>query len=499
MRQRMAPRMIQSMEILVLPLMALQERIDQELIENPLLVDLREDDGAAEEPVEAEADGTNESAEEPSTEGEAESVASLDGPDLEAVPEGEELYDLGGLQMDDFEWDDFSSTQRLSRDALAEESDRKHDAMQNMASRPLTLHDDLDDQLSFLDLDPTERDLASFIIHNLDDAGYLRISLDEIARDFEPTDPDRTVTREDAEHALQIVQGFEPPGVGARSTAECLLLQVRDEMPHADVLRTLIANHLDDLQKNRLPLIAKRTGIAIPTIYDALEQLRRLNPRPGSAYGGDDNRLVIPDVIVEAGLNGDYQVRLADEYSPKLSISRQYQHLLKNRKADPKTREFLREKLQSARWLIESIEQRRSTLLKVSEAIIDHQRAFLDKGPESIEPLKMQQIADRVGICVTTVSRAVDDKWVQTPRGIFPLKRFFGGGTVNEDGEEIAWDTIKLKLTEIIAKEDKQNPLSDEELRDALRDEGLPVARRTVTKYRKALWIPSSRERKQYL
>ena len=206
----------------------------------------------------------------------------------------------------------------------------------------------------------------------------------------------------------------------------------------------------------------------------------------------------MPDLIVEANEQGEYEVRLIDDHTPHLAISRYYQKQLKNKATDPAAREFIQKRIQSARWLIESIEQRRNTLLKVARSIIEHQKEFLDKGPESIEPLKMQQIADRVHVHVTTVSRAVDDKWVQTPRGIFALKRFFGGGTTTADGEEVAWDTIKQKLLEIIAKEDKGNPLSDEEIVEELARSGFPVARRTVTKYRKAFRIPSSRQRKQF-
>ena len=163
-------------------------------------------------------------------------------------------------------------------------------------------------------------------------------------------------------------------------------------------------------------------------IKEAIDQLRRLNPRPGARFAATNSQYVVPDLVVEANEHGDYEVRLADDHTPQLAISRQYQRMLKNKQSDPVTREFIQKKIQSARWLIESIEQRRSTLLKVAKAIIAHQRNFLDKGPEAIEPLKMQEIADRVGVHVTTVSRAVDDKWVQTPRGIFALKRFFGGG-----------------------------------------------------------------------
>ncbi len=458
MRLRMAPRMIQSMEILQLPLMALQERIDQELEENPLLIDLREGDTSENE---SEVDASS------STETDSD-VADWE------------------------EWDD-RDPHRPSRAALSEEADRKYDAMQNMASRPRSLHDELDDQLGFLPTDSKLRALAEYIIHNLDENGYLQLSLHEIIRDF-----GGEADQSEADEALQLVQKLEPQGVGARNLRECLLLQLTPDLPFKDVLYTLISNHLDDIQQNRLPQIEKKTGIAIDVIKEAIEQLRRLDPRPGARFLSDNNQYVLPDLIVEPDEQGVYQVALIDDYTPQLSISHYYQKQLKNKAMDPVTREFIQKKIQSARWLIESIEQRRGTLLKVARAIIEHQKDFLDKGPESIQPLKMQQIADQVHVHVTTVSRAVDDKWIQTPRGIFALKRFFGGGTTNADGEEVAWDKIKQKLLELIAKEDRSNPMSDEEIVDALSQTGVPVARRTVTKYRKALRIPSSRQRKQF-
>ncbi len=466
MRMRMAPRMIQSMEILQLPLMALQERIDQELIENPILVDLRE------------------SAPTPEADADADAEAPAPAETAAAEPEFEGADDWG---------DQFGEGHRLSRAALSEESDRKHDAMQNMASRPQSLHDYLSDQLGFLDSDPPTRALAEYIIHNLDDNGFLNLDLNEVVRDY-----GGDVTHTQAEHALSMVQKLDPPGIAARNLRECLLLQLTPDVPMRDVLHVLIAHHLEDIQQNRLPTIEKKSGIPIDQIKEAIEQLRRLNPRPASRFSADNTQYVVPDLIVEADEHGVYVVRLQDEHTPQLAISRHYQKLLKNKQADPAAREFIQKKIQSARWLIESIEQRRNTLLKVARAIIEHQKDFLDKGPESIEPLKMQQIADRVHVHVTTVSRAVDDKWVQTPRGIFALKKFFGGGTMTTDGEEVAWDTIKQKLLEIIGKEDKSNPLSDEEIVEELSRSGFPVARRTVTKYRKALSILSSRQRKQF-
>jgi len=474
MRMRMAPRMIQSMEILQLPWLALQERIDQELIENPLLEDLRESvapDGQAEEAPDASSE----------PEAEADDTGPSDDPADEP--------------FDDFDnWDGAGDPHRPSRAAAIEEADRKHDAMQNMASRPPSLHDYLSEQLTFPDIPPTIRALAEFIAQNLDASGYLPIPIEDI-----PRDSGIEATTEQAEEALRLVQRLDPPGIGARDLRECLLLQLSPEMPHAETLRILISDHLDDLCQNRLPAIERKTHLPMSEIKEALEQLRRLDPRPGARFNPETSaRYVVPDLIVEPDEHGEYQVRLVDDNTPQLTISRRYQKMLKDRNGDPDARAFIQKKIQSARWLIESIEQRRGTLLKVARAIIDHQRDFLDKGPEAIQPLKMQQIADQVGVHVTTVSRAVDDKWVQTPRGIFPLKRFFGGGTTSADGEEVAWDTIKQKLLEIIAKEDKSDPLSDEGIVEELGRQGLNVARRTVTKYRKALKIPSSRQRRQY-
>jgi RNA polymerase sigma-54 factor len=472
MRLRMAPRMIQSMEILQLPVMALQERIEQELSDNVALVDLRE--SAPTDPDRTEAPG--ESPPEPVVDAEPNEFDSL----ISLDENWSELYDEGP---------------RRSRAALSEESDRKQEAMQNIASRPRSFHDDLTDQLAFFDCEPVVRDLAEYIIHNLDEKGYLPPKFDphELVRDF-----DGRANELQAEEALRLVQRLDPPGVGARDLRECLLLQLTPDTPCRDVLQILISQYMDDLEHNRLPAIEKKSGIPMEKIKEAIEHLGRLNLRPGAAFESDSSHYVMPDLIVEQNENGSYDVRLADENSPQLSISRSYQKLLRNKQTDPTAREYIQRKIQSARWLIESIEQRRNTLLKVARAIIEHQKDFLDNGPEFIEPLKMQQIADRVGVHVTTVSRAVDDKWVQTPRGIFSLKRFFGGGTVNSDGDEIAWDIIKQKLLDVIGKEDKHDPLSDEQIVDEMARQGLKVARRTVTKYRQSLMIPSSRQRKQF-
>jgi RNA polymerase sigma-54 factor len=482
----LAPRMIQSMEILQLPIMALQERIQQELQENPVL-----------ELKEASSDEST-AAEEEETPAATETTDATDvtNPEQELVidDKGDNELDFDRLEAISRDWEDhFNEEHRPSRNGLDEEGDKKHDAMQNMPSRPQSLHDYLNDQLTFLDATPEQMQLLRFLISHIDENGWLAVPLEELVQSYTPP-----VTITQMEEALRLVQKLDPPGIGARDLRECLLLQLTPETPYRDVLRALILNHLEDIEHNRLPIIQRRTGFDLPTIKAAIETLKHLNPKPGGQFTTDNVPYVVPDIAVERTENGEYQARLLDDWTPNLYISRRYMEMYRDRSSDAKAKEWLKRKIQAAQWLMESIEQRRSTLMKVTKAIIQHQRAFLDKGPEHIEPLKMQQIADQVGVHVTTVSRAVDDKWVQTPRGIFPLKRFFGGGTQTATGEEVAWETIKQKLLEIIDKEDKSNPLSDEDLVAKLQESGYPVARRTVTKYRKMLNIPSSRQRKDW-
>lgn len=473
----LAPRMIQSMEILQLPILALQERLQEELQTNPVL-ELREP-GSDEEGDAA---------------GEEEADREFDSPEMRdgvtADADGEEDFDRL-LELNEDWAEQLQEERRFSANRIEEESDKKHLAEANMASRPQSLHDYLLDQLGFLEAPPEQLRLARHIVSYIDPNGWLTTPLEEIAQSY-----DQPVTVAQVEQALRLVQKLDPPGVGARNLEECLLLQLTPEVPHHDVLRVLIQNHLEDIEHNRLPQIQKKTGLDLEQLQAAIETLRHLNPRPGALFHHDHVQYVVPDLIVEKNDQGEYEVRLAEDWTPNVYISRRCIALYRDKRTDPKARDFLKRKIQAAQWLLEAIEQRRQTLLKVARAIIQHQRAFLDHGPDHIVPLKMQQIADQVGVHVTTVSRAVDDKWVQTPRGLFPLKRFFTGGTQTATGEDVSWEAIKQKLLELIEHEDKTNPLSDEELVAKLREAGYPVARRTVTKYRKLLKIPPSRQRK---
>jgi RNA polymerase sigma-54 factor len=485
MRQQMilAPRMIQSMEILQLPIMALQERIQQELQENPVL-ELRDTSKDELAPGEEAAEFQ---------------VEKNDATD----PTKELVIDSKGGNEEDFDrlakinddWGDhFNEDHRPSSNRIDDEGDRRHDFEQNMPSRPQSLQEYLNEQLAFVECLAEQLRLVKHLVMHLDGHGWLTTPMEDIIRTYEAP-----VTPEQVEEALLVLQKLDPRGVGAHNASECLLLQLTNETPHREVVRALILHHLEDIAHNRLPLIQKKTGFDLHTIHEAIEVLKGLNLRPASEFTAESVPYVTPDIAVERTEFGEYTVRLLDDWMPSIYISKRSIEMYRDRGSDPKTREYLKRKLQAAQWLMESIEQRRNTLEKVTRAIVQHQRKFLDHGPEHVEPLKMQQIADQVGVHVTTVSRAVDDKWVQTPRGIFPLKRFFGGGTKTDSGEEVAWETIKNKLMEIIANEDKAEPLSDEDLVTKLAETGYPVARRTVTKYRKSLKIQSSRQRKVFM
>ncbi len=478
--QKMSPRMIQSMELLQLPLLALQERIDQELNENPILELQEQDPNLPEETFERE------SSDSPTT-NEKELVVD---PKSDNADDFERL-----LNLDQEVPEYFDERPRASQTRMDEDGDRKHDAMSNVADRPESLHDYLLHQLGELELDPETEKMAERIISSLDarDGGYLRCSLGDLL----PSDAAPELLSL-AEQALILVQHLDPPGIAARDLRECLLLQLDPDMYMFDEMKALIEKHLEDLRDNRIPLIQKATGFSVDEIQEAWQELRKLNPKPGARFSDMVAPTITPEIAIERGEDGKYRVVMEEGRLPTLRISEYYRQRLVNGDASPEEREFIKRKIGAAQWLIESIEQRRNTLRKVAQAVVDFQQRFLDEGPEFIEPLKMQQIADQVGVHVTTVSRAVDDKWMQTPRGILPLRKFFVGGTRTDEGEDVAWDTIRIKLQETIDKEDKQNPLSDDELVMELKKQGLNVARRTITKYRQKMDIPSSRQRRDW-
>ena len=469
-RMRLAPQIIQSIEILQLPILALEERLETEMTENPVLE------------VETE--------EEETTEGEpSEPVERVEpeGPEETTRLEGEspQLSDL------DEDWREYF-TRANTRSIQYTERDKKLDAMQNTAARGLSLQEHLMNQLSLLESNEHKRQIGENIIFNLDNNGYLQYPVQEVVNSM-----NGGTTLEEAEGILRQIQTLEPPGIGARDLQECLLLQVDDGVPNAELVRLLIREHLDDIRANRFPKIAKDTGHTLEEIKRAVEFILTLNPKPGGMFDTSEPAYILPDVIVEEN-NGVYEVRLEETRLPHLVISPFYRKLLTHNAGTPEARDYIRKKIQAARWLIDSIEQRHNTLLRVSRAIVAHQLDFLAKGVEVLTPLRMQEIAREVGVHVSTVSRAIADKYIQTPQGIFDMKYFFTGGTAGGDGHQASWSSIKQRIRLTIDTEDKQSPLSDEELAEKLCGTGVDVSRRTVTKYRKAMGIPSSRRRRLY-
>ena len=481
-QMKLAPRMIQSMEILQMQREELEARIEQEKAENVTLEDAESEVVGGDESSEAESDGEVE--------------VEVEQQELVVDSESNNTEDFERLESIESDWPDDNVFQsgRPSADRVAQAGERYHDAMANMAARAPSLHDHLLEQWGLVELEDDQRAFGEYLVSHLDRNGRLPNSLEEIVQVY-----GRPVLQERAVEVLRRIQQLDPRGVGARDVRECLLLQLTKTTPLKDVLTTLINGHLDELANNRLPHIQKKTGYTIEMIQDASEVLMHLDPFPGRRFESEVIRPVTADLSVELDEHGRWVVEHESETQPRLRLSRHYQELLrKGSEADKQTREYLKKKVESAKWLMDAIEQRAKTVRQVAQVIVDRQSAFLVDGPEAIVPLKMQQVADVVGVHVTTVSRAVDGKWIQTPRGLFALRSFFGGGTTTSGGDDVAWEIIRLKMKDIIDNEDKSRPLSDDALVDALSAQGFQLARRTVTKYRQRLDIPSSRQRREY-
>jgi len=453
-----SPQMIQAMQILQLPAIDLQERIDQELAENPLL----------------------EKAEDaPETTEEGESEPEFDTAAFEARLAELERYER-----------ELNPRRRVNND----EVDKKLEALQNTPDSPKTLAEAISEELAFTDLEERTRDVAEYLVLSLDERGYLTESYEELARECEV--PGATV--DDVQQALYELRRLIHPAIGARDLRECLLLQLEAHGFDDPLLRSIVDQHLDDVTTNRLPRIAKNTGRSIEDVKQALDVLRSLDPNPGTGYGDTQAAAILPDVLIDE-IEGRYEVRLNKTRVPTLTLSPQYREYLKLAKKGEGDRDWVRKRLESARWFIDAVQQRQSTLQKIADRIFAHQKDFLDQGVRGLHPLRMQQVADEVHVHISTVSRAVSGKYAQTPRGTFPLKYFFTGGTQTQDGEVESQAAIKQRIAELIANEDRSKPLSDDELAAQLEaKDKIHIARRTVTKYRKALAIPSSSQRKVF-
>jgi RNA polymerase sigma-54 factor len=469
----MTPQLQQAIKLLQLSRLELADLVQQEMQENPVLEESLE--SADDLPREVVAD--SDEAPTPSSEESSE------------VPENREA--TNAEKIADIDWQSYAEAypQTGFQNETREDDERR--SLEGTLTRRETLAEHLNWQLQLSDLDASERAGAEWIIGNLDEDGYLRADLDEIARRS-------GVSLEIVEKALAKLQLFDPPGVAARDLRECLLLQIDALRIDEPLVRTLVDNHIDALQKRDFRGIARALGVTIEEVAVASRVIGRLEPRPGRPFGGEEAVYIIPDIYVYK-IGDDLHVVLNEDGLPKLRINQLYRDVLA-RGAEgvaKDTRDYVQDKVRSALWLIKSIHQRQRTIYKVMTSIIKNQREFFERGVQFLKPLNLRDVAEDIGMHESTVSRVTTNKYAHTPQGIFELKFFFNSSINRVDGDAIASESVKEKIRRIIQAEDPRRPLSDQRIAEMLRTANIDIARRTVTKYREAMNILSSTKRRR--
>jgi len=454
----MTQQLQQALKLLQVPTLELEQILKKELQENPLLEELEETQDAEE----------NESARDESTEA----------PEPERGKKEEGQFELSDFYPDSWESD------------YSQQADSSREYFERVPVTKVSFHDGLLSSLRLSTSDPEVLSIGEYIIGSLDDRGFLTSSVEEIAQDLEQ--PPEAV-----EKALKVIQSLDPPGIGARSLQESLLLQLEARGEGESLAARIVKDHFEKLTGKKYGDIAKALKVSVQDVQAAADVVSGLTPSPGLEYSTEEPIYVTPDLVVER-VDDDYAVYLNDKNVPRLRVSSAYERILKQKKGDAETREYINSKLSSAKWLIHTIEQRRRTMVKVMSSIVKAQREFFDKGIGYLKPLTLQEIAQEIGMHESTVSRVTSNKYAQTPRGVFRLKYFFSSGLATETGEEVSAKTAKSILSELIANEDKARPLSDQELAEELKKRGLRIARRTVAKYRDQLKVLPARYRKRH-
>lgn len=476
----MTPLMQQAIKLLQLSRLELVEKLQQELTQNPVLEEADEiDQEEEEEEATASEQDENEAQAPPSDDGKPQEVAL-------------EQAERANPEEPEFDWDAYLGS--LSENDVQEERLPTDSAVRDLAEVPITrsesLHDHLRWQLRLSSRDDEEYKIGEVLIGNIDDHGYLTATLEEVA----PAVPADVAS---VEKALLLIQTFDPPGVGARTVPECLLIQLRTLGQLTPELETLITRHFEDVENKRTLQIAKSMGIPPERVQTLMDEVAKLDPKPGRSYSSDEPIYIIPDVVV-AKVDSQYVVLVNDDGMPRLRVSPYYRRMLASQDGAADAKQFVQEKLQSALWLIKSLEQRKKTLYRVTEAIVKLQRDFFDRGVAGLHPLTLRQIADEIGMHESTVSRVTSNKYVQTPRGVFPLKFFFSSGLSTAEGDRASSTAVKDQIRDLIATEDTQHPFSDDQVARMLSRQGLQIARRTVAKYREQLLILPANKRRQY-
>ncbi len=479
----MTPQLQQAIKLLQLNRMELQEVVNQEMMENPIL---------------------EETTEIP----EGETSTSTDSPSEVADPEAEQLRDeqsfvkpkLQEEQLvvgkDDFNWEsyveDFNSTSS-STPSMREINDELP-SFENVLTKTTSLEDHLAWQLSMVSLTEHERHLGELIIGNLSDDGYFNTNLEDIAREA-------GLVLEDAEEILKIIQNFDPVGVGSRNLQECLSIQAKFLVPRHPLVEQIIERHLNDLERKNYSAISKTLGVSLEKIIEATRLILEFEPKPGRSFHTSDTQYITPDIYVYK-VADEFMIVLNEDGMPKLRISPYYKNILASAQKEQNkiTKEYVQDKLRSAVWLIRSIHNRQKTIYKVTEAIVRRQREFFERGVQHLKPMILKDVANDIGMHESTISRVTTNKFVHTPVGIFELKYFFNSSINAADGSDsLASEAVKEKIRQMIQREDPKNPLSDQKIVELLRAENIDIARRTVAKYRDMLGILSSGKRKKII
>ena len=439
----MTPELIQAIQILQYNNQELNEYIDKELLENPIL----ESEYHKESDTEIDIDSLRDQ--------------------LIQADENVEAYK---------QWESHSTSDEYS--------------YENFVAFNYTLTEFLIEQLHFSSLKGQDAEIGRYIIENIDDNGYLSISLEEICSVLD-------VDLDSCERVLDLIHTFEPSGVGARDLNECLIIQLASLGELTDEIEFIISNRLKDLADNKYALISKEVGISLTEVQEIADLIKTLEPKPGRGFDSDNSiKYILPDIYVEE-TNGEYIVSANDGSTPSLHISSYYNSLTEEAKSDKELSNYLNNRFNSAMWLMKSIEQRKKTIYNVASAIVQFQNDFFAKGERFLKPLTLKQIAETVGVHESTVSRAINGKYMQCPRGVFELKYFFTGGILNEDGSGVSSNSIKSMIKEFVDAEDDKKPLSDSKISEMLHEKGIDISRRTVAKYRDDIGIlPSSKRRR---
>jgi RNA polymerase sigma-54 factor len=454
-QQVLAPQLQQSLQILQAATLELKNIVQQELQTNPVL----EEDASLQETEDRSSD------------------------EADFQEEFEKLAKL------DEEWRDYMA-QNVSYSARSQEDEERRQFFLDSLANQETLQQHLLDQLNTADIDAKKRKAAELLIGNIDDIGFLSAPSDEIANlSGTPI--------EDLQQALELVQTFHPVGVGARDLKDCLLIQLRRLGKGQSLEYQIVDQYLDDLGRKRYPDIARRLGVTVDQVQKAANFIATLDPKPGQIFSPEPNTYVLPDVVVEK-VGDEYVVSLTGDQIPHLRINKTYRDLMTQSRNGGEVRDYIREKIRSGKFLIKSIHQRQQTILNIAIEIVKRQRDFLDHGTAFLKPMTMVQIADAVGVHETTVSRAISGKYIATPQGVVEMKFFFTPGYQTNDGVALSNTSVKETIADLVRNEDNRMPLSDKEIVEILSERGIPIARRTVAKYRAELNILPSNLRKQF-